>query len=159
MPDNTTIHHTSKASSRTDLTGRYIGLLVSIPCWVVLGIAWSLTPNAAGYGTHKALGLPPCSWIATDGIPCPTCGMTTSVAAWARGNAVLGLKAHPFGLAIFAIVVAGALAGTAQMLTGRKLVDQIRFSWWWLIVIAVGILSGWGIKLAIGYSCGVYPLH
>ena len=165
MPDDTTSRRASEKSekseknSRTDLTGRYIGLLVALPCWVVLGLALSLTPHAEGHGTHRDLGLPPCQWIITYGIPCPTCGMTTSVSAWAHGNAFLGLKAQPFGVVIFAIVLAGALAGTAQMLMGRKLIDLIRFRWWWLIVIVGGILAGWGIKLAIGYARGIYPLH
>ncbi|NBO19844.1 MAG: DUF2752 domain-containing protein, partial [Proteobacteria bacterium] len=40
-------------------------------------VRW-LTPDARGLGTHEQLGLPPCGFYLWYGLPCPSCGMTTS---------------------------------------------------------------------------------
>ncbi len=53
---------------------------------VVLGLACWLNPDERGFGTHEQLGLPPCAFRALTGIPCPSCGMTTSFAHVMRGR-------------------------------------------------------------------------
>ena len=45
-----------------------------------------LKPNPQGFGTHRSLGLPPCSIRVMFGIPCPSCGMTTSFSHFVRGQ-------------------------------------------------------------------------
>ncbi|MBD3672801.1 MAG: DUF2752 domain-containing protein [Planctomycetaceae bacterium] len=50
------------------------------------GVASSLTPSSTGHGTHRQLGLPPCSILSLTRIPCPTCGMTTSFSHFVRGE-------------------------------------------------------------------------
>src|SRR5205085_6174191 len=37
-------------------------------------------------GTHRQLGLPPCNFQRLTGLPCPSCGMTTSFALLVRGD-------------------------------------------------------------------------
>jgi len=135
------------------------GLVLAVPCWAVLLTAWSLTPRRAGYGTAEQLGLPACSLMAEKGIPCPTCGMTTSVSAAAHGDFVAAVRAHPFGPVFFACVVAGAAIGTGQVNTGRNWISCLGFRPWWLVAALVGLLAGWGAKLAIGYASGEYPTH
>lgn len=67
-----------------------------------------LTPNESGMGTHRALGLPPCGAIVMWGVPCPSCGMTTSWAWFVRGNFVRSWLANPGGLllAVYVIIMA-----------------------------------------------------
>jgi hypothetical protein len=70
-----------------------------------LKIAASLHPSATGVGTHVQLGLPSCRFLALTGIPCPSCGLTTSFAYAAHLDFRHALLASPFGLLLFFVVV------------------------------------------------------
>src|SRR5262245_31491696 len=52
----------------------------------VLALARWLEPSPLGYGTHRQLGLLPCSFRRITGYPCPSCGMTTAFAWFVRGQ-------------------------------------------------------------------------
>jgi hypothetical protein len=67
----------------------------------VLLIARFLRPSANGVGTHRQLGLPPCAFLHFTGFPCPSCGLTTSVAHAARLNFYESVITQPFGLVVF----------------------------------------------------------
>jgi hypothetical protein len=56
-----------------------------------------------GMGTHTQLGLPECNFLRLTGLPCPSCGMTTSFALLMHGDLVASLHANAVGtlLAIF----------------------------------------------------------
>jgi hypothetical protein len=60
-----------------------------------------LRPSADGVGTHRQLGLPPCAFLHFTGIPCPSCGLTTSVAHAARLHFYESVITQPFGLVVF----------------------------------------------------------
>jgi hypothetical protein len=47
----------------------------------------------------------PCPLRTVTGIPCPLCGMTTSVKAGMRLDGRAALAANPFGLAVIAVAV------------------------------------------------------
>lgn len=49
-------------------------------------VAFELDPDPRGFGTHEKLGLPPCTFRQLFGIPCPSCGMTTSISNFVRGR-------------------------------------------------------------------------
>lgn len=138
--------------------GRLRGLLVGAGCWAVLIVAVWLSPHASGTGTHEELGLPACSFLAETGLPCPTCGMTTSVSAMAHGRIVMGWRAHPFGVVLFAVVAAVAVAATAEAVTGRNVLRHLRLgrlAW----VLLLGIPGGWALKLAVGLADGSLPMR
>lgn len=63
----------------------------------LLILAASLSPNPKGMGTHRQLGLPPCSLVVLAGVRCPSCGMTTSWAHLMRGNLVSSVQANSGG--------------------------------------------------------------
>lgn len=75
---------------------------IALVLLALLLTARSLTPSASGVGTHLALGLPPCGFLAWSGLPCPTCGLTTAFAHLARGELLHSLAANPLGLPLFA---------------------------------------------------------
>jgi uncharacterized protein DUF2752 len=54
---------------------------------------------------HRQLNLPPCTFKDTTGLPCPSCGMTTSFALLVRGDVGNSLKANAVGtlLAVFCL--------------------------------------------------------
>ncbi|MCI0339260.1 MAG: DUF2752 domain-containing protein [Acidobacteria bacterium] len=66
-------------------------------------IARILQPSSRGVGTHEQLGLPPCPFLHLTGIPCPSCGLTTSFAHAARLDFSLSLITQPFGLIVFCL--------------------------------------------------------
>src|ERR1043165_7524101 len=71
-------------------------------CAAMLGIALYLKPDPLhlGAGTHQQLGLPPCGFFQTTGIPCPTCGCTTAVTWFAHASPLKSFLTQPFGFAV-----------------------------------------------------------
>lgn len=138
---------------------RVRGIVIASVCWALLILSACLTPSPTGMGTHRHLGLPACQWLATTGYPCPTCGMTTSMAAMAHGRVVLAWQAQPFGIVLFTAVLAAALLGTYEAWTGRDAFGRLRPGMWWAWVPIVGLLAGWGLKVWIGCSTGRLPLR
>ena len=58
----------------------------------------------------------PCPLHATTGVPCPFCGLTTSVRDTLGGHVGAGVAAAPLGLAVIVVAVLGALGlGPARL--------------------------------------------
>lgn len=68
---------------------------------VTLSIARYLHPAERGFGTHEQLGLPPCTFLLWTGLPCPSCGLTTSFAHAAHLQFLASFLAQPFGFLAF----------------------------------------------------------
>jgi hypothetical protein len=67
--------------------------------------------------THRQLNLPPCTFKEATGLPCPSCGMTTSFALLVRGDLVNSLRANAVGtlLAVWCLeVIPWALASAVR---------------------------------------------
>lgn len=60
--------------------------------------ATQLTPDPSGLGTHQQLGLPTCTVREIFGVPCPSCGMTTSFAHFVRGQFFRSAQTNAAGL-------------------------------------------------------------
>jgi hypothetical protein len=127
--------------------------LLAVGLSVLLAIAAVLHPDPHHFGTHRQLGLPPCTFYDLFGVPCPTCGMTTAWAYALHGEIFQSLQANTGGalLAMLAIVAAPVLLVTA--IRGR------RFAWLpgdrWSVWIASGLLAvvlvQWGYRLIERY--------
>lgn len=76
-------------------------LAISGVAAIVLLIARLLQPSPNGVGTHTQMGLAPCPFLHFTGIPCPSCGWTTSVSHSARLHFYEAFMAQPFGLIVF----------------------------------------------------------
>lgn len=122
-------------------------------------LALSVRPRSCGYGTHEQLNLPTCSSLAATGYPCPTCGLTTSLAAMVRGRMAAAWRAHPFGPILFGAIAAMGVAGLVEMSTGRNVLRRLRPGVWWAVVGVLGLLTGWSWKLAAGITRGELPIH
>lgn len=85
--------------------GRWLLLAWSLLLLGGFALARSLEPDPRGYGTHQRLGLPPCTFRMLCGIPCPSCGMTTSFAHLTRGRFTQAIQAN-LGGAVLALVCA-----------------------------------------------------
>ena len=137
---------------------RLRGLVVAGACLAVLLILVYLEPAGGGHGTHEQLGGAPCSFLAKTGWPCPTCGVTTSLAAMAHGQVHLAWRAQPFGVPLFLSLVAVTVVGAVELVANRSVLHRLRPRLWWAIAILAGVLAGWGWKAAAGYLEGIYPL-
>ena len=65
---------------------------------LLLAVAACLTPAQEGHGTHRQLGLPPCTVRVLLGIPCPSCGMTTAWTHFAHGDPAAAARTNFTGL-------------------------------------------------------------
>jgi hypothetical protein len=129
------------------------------PCVAVLAVSGWLHPSGAGHGTHRALGLPACGFLAQTGYPCPSCGMTTAFADMAHARPVDAFFAQPFGVMLFAAVVALAAAGLGELATSRDFIRYLRPGPWWAVAAISGMLFGWGFKIAYGLATGILPVR
>ena len=80
-------------------------------------------PDPRGFGTHELLGMEPCGWADSGGIPCPTCGVTTAACHLVHLSPIKAVATHPFGAALagFGIWLAGIAGMTRCMaLEGQK---------------------------------------
>lgn len=102
--------------------------------------------------THLQLGLPPCTFRSLTGVPCPSCGMTTSFALLMHGDLVNSLRANAVGtlLAVFGLVLIPW--SLASLLRGRPL-WIVSFDWaatWMVIIFVVLLLARWAVVLGRG---------
>jgi len=84
-------------TDRLGWASRVLLAALAITLVAVLVVARRVEPDPRGYGTHERLGLWPCAFRATTGHPCPSCGMTTSFAWFARGEPAHSWRANPAG--------------------------------------------------------------
>ena len=94
--------------------------------WIgVFAIAAWLNPYRDGRvwleETHRQAGLPPCTFKELCGLPCPSCGMTSSFALLVRGDLVNSLRANFAGTFLALIGVAFIPWSILSMLRGRWL--------------------------------------
>ncbi len=124
------------------------GTLLAALTLVVLGL-W-ITPDPRGFGTHEQLGMPPCHFLAWTGIPCPGCGVTTSVALAVHGEFAASFWNQPFGLVTALLVPIAAAIAIVQHARGRDLGETLRAlrPGWLAIGLAVTAIGGWVWKFA-----------
>jgi hypothetical protein len=88
------------------------GFVTAVAC-VAFTIAAVVNPyDEAGrprtHGTHRQLGLPPCTMLSTVGFPCPSCGMTTSIALFFHGDVPAACRVNWAGALLAAVGIAVA---------------------------------------------------
>lgn len=135
---------------RMSLYARAIALAIAGCCVFVIYQAVTLTPSPEGYGTHRELGFQPCTMMDVTGIPCPTCGMTTSFAWFFRGNLLASLWVQPAGFAGAYFTAMLLPVALYEALTGRPLHRMARLlnGKFWLILLLSILAGGWLWKIA-----------
>lgn len=101
-----------------------LGLLVIAAGIVMLfSIAVALDPYRDGRvwdgETHTQLGLPPCSFKTIIGVPCPSCGMSTSFALLIRGDVWHSLQANCAGTLLATLCLLYVPWALASVVRGR----------------------------------------
>lgn len=116
-----------------------------------LALSRYLRPAERGFGTHQQLGLPPCTFLQLTGIPCPSCGLTTSFAHAAHGHWWQALLTQPFGVLAFSLTVV-SLPLTAYLLYRRITWERLfytRAANRILAALLVLYLLSWGYKIYV----------
>ncbi len=137
---------------RGSLAGLALGLTA------VFAVAYWLDPyesdgSARRLGTHHQLGLPPCTFYRVTGLPCPSCGMTTSFALLVRGDVGNSLRANAVGtlLGLFCLTlipwcVTAALTGRTPFVRSMERAVTV------VVLVFLGLmLLRWGVVLGTGW--------
>ncbi len=150
------IYAISPVPQRVSLFHRVIAVAVAIACLSVLVTAVVVQPSRTGMETHRQLGLAECQFLRTSGIPCPSCGMTTSFAWFVRGNILRSLYVQPMGTLLATGAALTFWTGLYIAATGKpvhRLMSLLPASYYVLVPMGIGI-AAWGWKIFIHLAGG-----
>jgi hypothetical protein len=97
--------------------------------------------------THMQLGLPECTFKQVTGLPCPSCGMTTSFALTIRGDLSDAVRANSVGVMLALTLLAAIPWCIASVLCRRTLFVQSAEQA--PMVIVIGLLSLMLVRWAV----------
>ncbi|MBA3269236.1 MAG: DUF2752 domain-containing protein [Acidobacteria bacterium] len=160
LPSVPRIYAISPLPQRLSVLHRAVALAVSMGCLAVLVTAVMIRPNPRGVESHRQLGLAECQFLRVGGIPCPSCGMTTSFTWFVRGNLAASLWIQPMGTALAAGAALTFWAGLYIAATAKPVHRLMRgtpgsyyvliplgfgiAAWAWKIFIHLRGIDGWG---------------
>jgi Protein of unknown function (DUF2752) len=131
-------------------------ILVAAALATVFYIATVVNPyDANGHplrlASHQSLGMPACRFKEMTGLPCPSCGMTTSFAHLVRGDVWNSVRANwvGTGLAVFcAFLIPWCLVSAVRgrLLGVRRLEAVLAFL---VGLFTVLMLGRWGVVLLL----------
>ena len=130
---------------------RLLALAVALCCLTPLIVAAILPPSPDGYGSHTKLGLAPCQFMERTGLPCPSCGMTTSWTWFVRGNLPASFYVQPMGTVVAILAVCCFWVALYAAVTGRpayRLLRVVRSRYYFVPLLSFAILA-WGWKIFI----------
>ena len=135
-------------------------VLIAVSLLAVFAVAIYLNPYEGGRvwleETHRQLGLPECTFKTVTGLPCPSCGMTSSFSLLVHADPWNSLRANFVGtmLALFLLgLVPWSLASAVR---GRLLlvrsVEQVLMRL--VLGFVVLLLARWAIVLLLIFLPG-----
>jgi hypothetical protein len=142
--------------------GALLGVLAGLA--VVFTIAALLDPyrgdgSARQMETHTQMGLPPCSFKTMSGLPCPSCGMTTSFALLFRWPPDVwnSLRANAVGTLLASFCIGAALWGLASVVRNRPvwIVSIERALIRTISIFLILLLTRWVIVVGLCWITGV----
>jgi len=133
---------------------RVLALVIGLACLTVLCIAVWLEPNPAGVGTHTGMnmvGFQPCNFLERTGVPCPSCGMTTSFALLVRGRVFSSLYVQPMGTLLAMATGVTVWVALYVAITGRPVYRMLRVvpGIYWVLPPMFFAVAAWAWKIFI----------
>jgi hypothetical protein len=110
-------------------------------------------------GTHKWVFYPwPCGFKVQFGLPCPTCGMTTSVLAFARGDILQSFYIQPAAAVLCCVLIAVAIFAMIAAIAGTDwgLVQSLKLKYS-IVTFMVIVGGGWTVTLARAIANRIQP--
>jgi len=143
----------ARPTAREELTwkGRAIALTVGMACLGVLFVAARVNPSHSGVGSHRQLGLQDCQFESRTGLPCPTCGMTTSFAHFVRGQVGASLWVQPMATVLALMTTMAFWGGIYIAISGRpahRLLNLVPAKYYLWPLLVFGVLA-WAWKMWI----------
>ena len=131
--------------------GRGLAAAISLGSLGVLIVGAWLTPDPSGISTHTEMGFLPCQFERRTGLPCPSCGYTSSVSWFAHGNPIASFYVQPMGFVIALCLAAAVWVGAYIAITNRPVHRLAAYvpgrTWLWVLLgFAMG---GWAWKIFI----------
>lgn len=129
---------------------RWPALLGLMIAGIPLTIAANLDASAYGIGTHTQLGLEPCAFEMNTGLPCATCGMTTTFTHVAHGNLLQGFINQPAGFVLALIAAMTVVVCGWSLYTGMRLApigQALMRPRLWILGIVI-LAASWIYKIA-----------
>jgi Protein of unknown function (DUF2752) len=132
-------------------TARWLALMIGLGCLALLVAAASIEPSPAGTGSHTGLGLQRCQFLDRTGVPCLSCGYTTSFTWFVRGNLLASVYVQPMGALIAAATACGVWICFYVAMTGRPVHRLLRLipTRRWLLPLLLFVVAAWGWKIYI----------
>jgi len=143
----------SKYVRRASIRGRTAAALFAAGVVALFGSLWLL--QVVGFDFGLLFG--PCGMKQRTGLPCPTCGMTTCVLAFARGELLTAFYVQPAGAFLCALLIVAAFFAFLTAVLGvyfhffaRLWAEvKVRYVVAGLLVILV---AGWAVTLARAWA-------
>ena len=122
-----------------------------LACLALLVVAAGLKPSPNGLGTHRGMGLEGCTFLSTTGLPCPSCGMTTSWVWFAHGNLRASFYVQPMGTVLAILAASTFWVALYCAATGRPVYQLIRVipSRYYFVPLLSLAIAAWGWKIYI----------
>ena len=134
---------------RASARQRKIAALIVVGVFGLFAGLWLL--QRVGFDFGLVFGL--CGMKQRTGLPCPTCGMTTCVLAFARGDLLTAFYVQPAGAFLCMLLVVGAFFAFLTCVFGvyfsafDRLFAEMRIKY-----VVVGLLvilaAGWAVTMA-----------
>jgi len=146
LPDESAIP--LNAERQLDFKQRMWALAAGSVLLGLLLLARCLDPSPFGMGTHRQLGLPPCTFEGMFGVRCPTCGMTTSWAHFTRLQFVSSWQANPGGLCLAIVALCAGIHSIRAAIRARYR-SPLNTNWSLAITLAITALTliDWASRL------------
>lgn len=137
--------------ARVKPLGRLLAALIGAICLTVLLVAVRLHPSPTGVASHTAMGFDECQFLKRTGLPCPSCGMTTSFSWFVRGNALASLYVQPMGFVLALLTSATVWTAFYIAITGKPAHRLMRLipSRYYLLPLLCFAAIAWGWKMFI----------
>jgi len=130
---------------------RVIAVGLAVGCLTMLVLAALINPSPEGHGTHTRLGLAECAFLARTGLPCPSCGMTTSWAWFVRGNLVASAYVQPMGTVLAVVAVWCVWVAIYVGVTGKPVYRLLRVvpGRFYCVPLVAWAIMAWGWKIYV----------
>ncbi len=87
--------------------------------------------------------------MTVTGIPCPSCGLTTSFAYLVHGSVARAFEAQPFGVILYGVLCAGFGTSFVAVVRRKRLSEILEARWMeslQFVLLAVLVLA-WAYKI------------
>ncbi len=132
---------------------RRASLVISLSIFALFAGLWICQRIGFDFGTL----FNPCGFKQRTGWPCPTCGMTTSVLAFTRGEIFNAFYIQPAAAVLCSVILLIAFLTLLTAILGvyfnvfDRLLHETKVTYW-IVVVLVILAAGWMVTLARAFA-------